>query len=257
MRIDFWTERNEHAGGLVHSETWTHAQPDVIAHREDQIRQCIDHQGGQMHPHLNMPFAEAWAMLGVTDPYAEDSLRAMAIDTLEQAEKQDALRHSAGLPPLHRPWTMLSETLAHTQAYNPGYERLVEQVLQDHSLLVAAGDETQPLELVAVAWQHQSEGSAREGEQHQAVGLADLEPIKESDRPADQYDHDNSGQHGANEVMPEPRVGHRISHQDLLSEAGSSFAPFDHTYFVIHSDASFTDALSWQENLQLYYQSMG
>lgn len=256
MRIDFWMERTKEDAGFAPGSPIERARPHVLVHPEAQIRQCIDHQAAQLHPQLNGTFAEAWASLGVTDPYAEDSLRAMAIDILEQADKQDALRQAAGLPPLNRPWAVLPATLAHTQAHNPGYEQLMEQVLQDHSLL---GTSDPALPAPAKDWAGWSSGeqaAAFDGVGPQHLADATHEPEFAGESCHDPLQDALEPAHSCG-VQAMPHTLQRISNEDLFSQAVGSSASQGDAYFMPHSELGFNDPLSWQENLQQYYQSLG
>ena len=83
---------------------------------------------------------------------------ASSVALQQLAEEQDALRQSAGLLPLERPWR--AQAAAEVLVVNTGYEQLMNQVLTDYSVLAA------PLPLLEPhAWMAQAAASMDGGAQ--------------------------------------------------------------------------------------------
>lgn len=86
---------------------------------------------------------------------------ASSVALQQLAEEQDALRQSAGLLPLERPWR--AKAAAEVLVVNTGYEQLMNQVLTDYSVLTAPAA-PQPL-LEPHAWMAQAAASMDGGAQ--------------------------------------------------------------------------------------------
>ncbi len=207
--------------------------------------------GGQTTALLPRPAPEFAGQDALNDPDAMIRQCINHQEMLQQAHQQDALRQAAGLAPLERPWS--NPWATPVQASNPDYELLVSLVMGDHGVLNMPTD-----------WPHIAQPDAARESLDPAAAQEDGVTMRRLaqqhiDPAALDFSPGTARQAEDASLICAPEMSGQVSRHmvlaDLLTDQEASLPQSSHHHLALHS-SSHADTLSWQDNLQQYYQSL-